>query len=273
MKKYICLLVIVFFCSNFAKSQNKLLTAEIKKFGDYNEIWATNNGYSNITLSIEFSQRNNIKTDVAEPIMTVLKQGETKKIVKISGADKNRAWNYYYNYFYRLGTPYASNNCTAYRLPYKSGEKYRIMQGANGSFSHFGDEANAIDFDMPEGTELVAARAGTVAQVVQEYDGGGTTKDYKSKTNFIRIEHNDGTIAEYAHIRQYGSEVSVGDIVTEGQLIGYSGNVGYSTAPHLHFHVCKPQDGKRISTFAIKFKTKTSPRGEELLQNNYYTAP
>ena len=53
--------------------------------------------------------------------------------------------------------------------------------------------------------------------------------------NLILVDHGDGTVTAYAH--QSGFAVSQGASVSRGQTIGYVGNTGNSTGPHLHFEV------------------------------------
>lgn len=84
---------------------------------------------------------------------------------------------------------------------------------------------------MPIGTEILAARSGVITEIEDSLDGIGL------RSNFILIQHEDGTFANYAHIRYHGSAVKVGDIVKQGQVIAYSGMVGQTINPHLHFNV------------------------------------
>lgn len=84
---------------------------------------------------------------------------------------------------------------------------------------------------MPIGTEILAARAGTVVKVEQSFDGIGFY------SNYITIEHEDGSRAMYAHIRKNGAVVRTGDHVEQGQLIAHSGMVGQTINPHVHFVV------------------------------------
>jgi hypothetical protein len=71
----------------------------------------------------------------------------------------------------------------------------------------------------------------------------------------VLIRHDDGTIAEYAHLRKDGVNLLIGDWIRAGSVIGYSGNTGYTSGPHLHFEVYKPLDGSRIETYPVKFHT------------------
>lgn len=135
-----------------------------------------------------------------------------------------------------------------YYLPFKKGTSHRVKQGYLGSFSH--QEVFAVDFEMPNGTQIYAARDGVVISVVQEHSISCSTNDCEEYNNFILIYQPDGTYAKYAHIKQNGAVVAVGDTVEIGQHIGYSGNVGWTNGGQLHFEVYKltPHGSQTIKT-------------------------
>jgi len=99
---------------------------------------------------------------------------------------------------------------------------------------------HAIDFLLPEGTEIIAACDGKVIDVKTDSNEGGLEKKYQGNKflNYITIEHENEELSQYAHLRLEGACVKVGQKVKAGDLIGYSGNTGFTSAPHLHFHVC-----------------------------------
>lgn len=101
-----------------------------------------------------------------------------------------------------------------------SGFGPRSSPGGIGSTYHEG-----IDISVPEGTPIRAAASGTV--IMASYNGG--------YGNYTCIDHGSGLSTCYAH--QSGFAVSSGQSVDQGQIIGYSGNTGSSTGPHLHFEV------------------------------------
>ena len=82
-----------------------------------------------------------------------------------------------------------------------------------------------IDIAVPEGTPVRSAKGGTV--ILASYYGG--------YGNYICVDHGGGLSTCYAHLSGYAS--STGQRVSRGQVIGYSGNTGSSTGPHLHFEV------------------------------------
>jgi len=141
-----------------------------------------------------------------------------------------------------------------YLFPFEHGTKRRITQGHDGSFSHFGENRYAIDFDMPEGTAVHAARGGTVVRVKQDGRAGGPSMAYSSHGNVIMVAHDDGTFGNYVHLRYRGSRVSVGDQVEAGDLIGYSGNTGVSSGPHLHFDVRVPRWDGTMQSIPFLFR-------------------
>ena len=104
---------------------------------------------------------------------------------------------------------------------------------------HRGPFKHSIDYTVPEGTPIKAASNGIVLAVRDDSKEGGRSKKFDLKTNFILLKHknNEGTI--YEHLKYKGAKVKIGDKVKRDQLIGYSGNTGWSYGPHLHFMVCK----------------------------------
>ena len=93
---------------------------------------------------------------------------------------------------------------------------------------------NGMDYGIPVGTPLSAAAGGKVFAV------GNNGKYQYGK--YIVIKHNDNFFTLYAHLSR--QSVSVGDSVEQGELIGYSGNTGYSTGAHLHFGVYQTMELK-----------------------------
>ena len=80
-----------------------------------------------------------------------------------------------------------------------------------------------VDMAAPEGTPIYAAASGTVSVASFESSCG----------NYVMISHSGGFATSYLHMTHY--IVSVGQYVTQGQVIGYVGSTGLSTGPHLHF--------------------------------------
>lgn len=157
-----------------------------------------------------------------------------------------------------------------YDLPYAKGKMFMVNQGYNGNQTH--QSQNALDFNLPEGTEVFAAREGIVASVKQNSISVCPDKSCAKQGNYIKIIHSDGTVAEYYHLKYNGAKVKMGDKVEKGQIIGLSGNTGWSYGPHLHFD-CYLTDAKgnknKIKTL---FRTGyNSDKGKYLLQGNKYT--
>ena len=103
--------------------------------------------------------------------------------------------------------------------------------------AHVGSLKHSIDFFVREGTPIKASLGGKVVYVKQSSNVGGNHRRYWFKGNRIVIAHKNGEYTAYEHLKYKGSKVRVGQIVKKGQVIGYSGNTGYSSIPHLHFEV------------------------------------
>jgi murein DD-endopeptidase MepM/ murein hydrolase activator NlpD len=137
-----------------------------------------------------------------------------------------------------------------YHLPFANGNKFFLIQAYNSKFSHANELS--LDFKMKKGSKICAAREGVVTATKEDSDVGGLKDEYYNEGNHIIITHNDGSVAMYWHLQKGAVLVNIGDTITKGQLIGYSGNTGYTAFPHLHFQV-QNKNGEDIAT---RFITK-----------------
>jgi murein DD-endopeptidase MepM/ murein hydrolase activator NlpD len=155
-----------------------------------------------------------------------------------------------------------------YNLPFEKGTKHRVVQGYGGLFSH--KNIAAIDFEMPEGTPVYAAREGTIYSYKDNSNEGGPFSTYKNKANYIVIKHEDESFGCYWHLKKDGVFAKKGMVAKE-QLIGYSGATGFTLRPHLHFSVKRKLNYDKESFVRTKFITKD---GISILQNgNSYYRP
>lgn len=255
-------------------SEDNFCKIDISKQGDnapeYFRVVNKTHGFLTVTFSLPKAE--NVVTQPALPKTWVLRARETADLFSVHPKNARQAWRYEYRYDWRQGNVQARHDdAFRYRLPYEKGRTFKVIQGFHGRFSHTGEYAYAIDWDMPEGTPICAARGGTVIRVEQEFTGRGLTPDFKDRTNAVLIQHEDGTIGQYSHIRFRGSAVHVGQVVRTGQVIAYSGDVGYSGGYHLHFSVLKPVSGKSLESVPIVF-TDGRDTLQELREQHSYTA-
>jgi murein DD-endopeptidase MepM/ murein hydrolase activator NlpD len=178
-------------------------------------------------------------------------------LVRFTPTVKGRRWHYDYQPYWAFGGRREStNNDADYAMPFGPG-RYVVMQGPRGSFSHFagtGSE-NAVDWTVPEGTVVRAAREGRVVGVRQDSNIGGADPRFRPFANYVIVKHADGTFAEYVHLQKNGAFVHIGDEVKVGQRIGLSGKTGFASKPHLHFDVFQAIDGKRKLSLPFRLKT------------------
>jgi murein DD-endopeptidase MepM/ murein hydrolase activator NlpD len=122
-----------------------------------------------------------------------------------------------------------------YCLPYPVGETAWVSQPWGDTGTHRG--RFAIDFSMPFGAEITAARGGMVTEIRDQYRDDDVAGGHE---NGVYVLHEDGTMALYLHMSEDGVLVQVGDEVETGQVIGLVGTTG-TTTPHLHFEVFEGQ--------------------------------
>ena len=135
-----------------------------------------------------------------------------------------------------------------YQLPFPDNIEQKTSR-PSGIYAHenFPESKYAVDFLIDVGTPILAARSGCIWKVKEDSDKWGLNPQFASKANFVAIDHEDGTYAEYIHLKKNSIVVSVGQDVLTGDLLGYSGLSGCMDFPHLHFNVFKIENGKGVS--------------------------
>ena len=229
---------------------------------------ATNHTYAPYTVVLKINGKNvKLAKDAEQTVLIPPNTSEFELNTLTFSANKKSGYGFEYSY--TLGDTENSkhNNRYKYTLPFEPGTSFVVGQGYYGPFSHTGKKA--VDFDMPEGTTVCAAREGTIIKVKEDSDRGCKSESCKKLANLVTILHDDGTMADYVHLQLNGSAVEEGDEVKAGQVIGYSGSTGWASGPHLHFEVYEPRIGGR-ETVSTKFNTKEGTKSE-LEQGEYYT--
>jgi murein DD-endopeptidase MepM/ murein hydrolase activator NlpD len=203
------------------------------------------------TLNVE---SNSYSIDGSNTVTRTLRPQQAESGMLLRLRDGRPADDYEWVLDWTIGANDAHHdNDHLYAFPYAPGRSFRIMQGFGSRFSHTGTEQYAIDFDMPEGTPVHAARSGVVARIEENHSIGCWESGCGKYANFIVVLHSDGTTGEYYHLQKDGAIIGVGDSVARGQLIAYSGNTGHTALPHLHFAVYRATSDGSTQSVPIRF--------------------
>ncbi len=193
-----------------------------------------------IEVACSLSDASNIVSDPPLPLRLTLAAHAERTVTRLRGLDPAQPARAEVRCQAVLGDPAArpANN-VHYRLPFYAGTAWTLQQGFDGPFSHQTDQSRyALDFGVPIGTPILAARSGTVMEVEEEFHGHGLDLErYGDRANYVRILQGDGSMAVYAHLAPESVIVLPGERVRTGDFLGKSGDTGYTTGPHLHFVV------------------------------------
>lgn len=149
-----------------------------------------------------------------------------------------------------------------------------LSQGIRGR-THRGRMEYAYDLAVNIGTPVYAMRAGKVMDVRDYYPDTGGNRSRSAHFNYVWLEHEGGYRSAYVHLQQNFKRkvnLKVGQWVEAQELIGYSGNSGWSTGPHLHIEVQKPGEPKRFSE-TVPFKISDYCPSNQLARHSQPVSP
>ncbi len=216
--------------------------------------WAENALAGPVEVMLRFDRNDNMASQPSLPARATVAANATALIANLFTADNARPGNFEVELDAVVGDPSAKPRPFEYLIPLQR-PSLRVDQGFDGQYSHVGSENRyALDFAADIGTPVMAARGGVVMQVESDFAQAGLSEEeYGGRANFVRILHDDGSMALYAHLQPDGALVRVGQAVRQGQQIGLSGNTGFTSGPHLHFAV-QVNRGMRLESIPFRMR-------------------
>lgn len=215
-----------------------------------------NDFYGPVEVELKLSDAINVLSEPKLPARFVVPGQKEQVLVGLGPLDPRRGYQYRITMSSVPGRPIRQPVSDIVLLPpFAPDAEYFIGQGFKGQSTHMTpDSEYAIDITMPVGSAVHAARAGVVMDVEEDFNRGGTNRDkFVDKANHVRILHDDGTMALYAHLDLASVNVRRGVRVLAGQKIARSGNTGFSSGPHLHFAI-QQNTGMQLVSIPFRFR-------------------
>ena len=202
-----------------------------------------------LTVEVELAETRGATVKMLSPPKVTIPPLGILEVARIRAMNLATAGEVDFEHGAVIGDPKAvHDDRVTYAWPFPPGTSARVSQGPRGPTHHDLNSLYAIDLAVAEGTPVLAARAGTVVFLESRYFESGLDRaKYLNRSNQVRILHDDGSMASYAHLFPASIDLEPGQRVEVGQRIGLSGNTGYSSGPHLHFVVMVHRDMQMVS--------------------------
>jgi murein DD-endopeptidase MepM/ murein hydrolase activator NlpD len=219
---------------------------------------ARNDCHVPVVFEVSFEALENLRPSRELPARLSVPPHASAPVLELAVVRPDRSSSYRVASRVMLGGEPRPDPAARYAFPFGGGTPRKLSQGVDGAETHRGLHRYAFDFDLPIGTPVLAAREGVVFQV-QDGFGEGGTRESDERGNMVVIWHADGTFAIYGHLRK-GVCAREGERVAAGDFLGWSGNSGYTSGPHLHFAVgvAAGEDGS-IQSLPILFEGDLVP--------------
>ena len=264
--KYLISFYIVLFLAITASAQTHIKISAVRE-NRKTILYAANSEACEVSIVLRLRLTNLAVPDGYLNVFVIPAGAKIYKLTELKATASYTHVSFTFDSYFGNINQVVSDEDKVYDLPFERGLSFTINQGYNGSFSH--QNENALDFDMPIGTNILAANDGVVVAIVDTFIGACLAVECKKKANYVLIHHSDGTFGYYAHIQYAGAKVLVGQVVHKGDTIAVSGNTGYTRGPHLHFVCFVPRINGR-ETLATKFRVGNGKTSQYLQEGKTY---
>lgn len=224
------------------------VTIRLEQAGDLLSLWADNGCHCPAEVALQLTGGSYSDVDPNSSVRDVIPALGSARLMSLRSTATGEDPDFRFGFIF--GDPEAQHApADGYRPPFAAGREFVVSQAYPDSVTHVTpDSRYAIDLAMPEQTDIYAARAGIVVEVAHSnFRGGADWGKYGADANVVKIMHDDGSFAVYAHLSWDSIRVRPGDRVTRGEYIAKSGNTGFSTGPHLHFVVVRNEGLRSVS--------------------------
>ncbi len=192
-----------------------------------------------VTVVLEPGVGRGATVQMLSPLHITIGPLKPLEVARVRGINPLEPGEALFSYSAVIGEPTAEHDDNViYAWPFPPSAVARLSQGPNGPTHRDRFSRHAIDLAVPEGTPVLAARAGVVVFLESRYYESGLDFDkFLERSNQVRLLHDDGSMGSYGHLFPDSIDLEPGQRVEVGEQIGLSGNTGYSSGPHLHFVV------------------------------------
>lgn len=197
-----------------------------------------------ITVRVDKKDWTNCKSTRTPPFTELIREPGSRQIFTSQPEQLGKAWKCHVSTTWLRGDPSLDHveRC-AFGLPFSPRGTATVIQGFDGEPTHKGERRYAIDFALPEGTPVLAAREGIVDYVLDDARDGE-----RPEGNEVLILHPDGSHSGYAHLQRGSVVVKPGDTVSRGTVIARSGRTSsLPIAAHVHFELFAWESDRRRS--------------------------